>query len=105
MESDLFSSGQVFFRDEGPPRYEQLARWIQDAIGSERLHSGDRLVLVTDGVTEAENAEGEFFDNERLELAAKRGTMAEIFAAVSEFCGSTPLSDDCTVVEMTYSGE
>src|SRR5438132_13635285 len=69
------------------------------------LHSGDRLVLVTDGVTEAENAEGEFFDNERLEVAAKRGTMAEIFAAVSEFCGSTPLSDDCTVVEMTYSGE
>src|SRR2546425_1277227 len=69
------------------------------------LHAGDRLVLVTDGVTEAENAEGEFFDNERLEVAAKRGSMAEIFAAVSEFCGSTPLSDDCTVVEMTYSGE
>src|SRR5436190_2293459 len=69
------------------------------------LHAGDRLVLVTDGVTEAENAEGEFFDNERLEVAAKRGNMAEIFAAVSEFCGSTPLSDDCTVVEMTFSGE
>src|SRR5437762_5610226 len=69
------------------------------------LHAGDRLVLVTDGVTEAENAEGEFFDNERLEVAAKQGTMAKIFAAVSEFCGSTPLSDDCTVVEMTYSGE
>src|SRR6266699_650798 len=69
------------------------------------LHAGDRLVLVTDGVTEAENAEGEFFDNERLELAAKKGTMQDIFAAVSEFCGSTPLNDDCTVVEMTYSGE
>jgi phosphoserine phosphatase RsbU/P len=69
------------------------------------LHAGDRLVLVTDGVTEAENAEGEFFDNERLEVAAKQGSMAEIFAAVSEFCGSTPLSDDCTVVEMTFSGE
>src|SRR2546428_6624761 len=58
------------------------------------LHSGDRLVLVTDGVTEAENAEGEFFDNERLELAAKKGTKEDIFAAVSEFCGSTPLNDD-----------
>jgi serine phosphatase RsbU (regulator of sigma subunit) len=69
------------------------------------LHSGDRLVLVTDGVTEAENAEGEFFDNERLEIAAKKGTMQDIFAAVSEFCGNTPLSDDCTVVEMVYSGE
>ena len=69
------------------------------------LHAGDRLVLVTDGVTEAENAEGEFFDNERLEIAAKRGNMKDIFAAVSQFCGATPLSDDCTVVEMVYSGE
>ncbi len=68
------------------------------------LHAGDRLVLVTDGVTEAENAEGEFFDNERLEIAAKKGTMEDIFAAVSEFCGSTPLNDDCTVVEMVFSG-
>jgi len=68
------------------------------------LHSGDRLVLVTDGVTEAENAEGEFFDNERLEVAAKVGTMQAIFTAVSLFCGSTPLSDDCTVVEMVYTG-
>ena len=68
------------------------------------LHSGDRLVLVTDGVTEAENAEGEFFDNERLEAAARQGTMADIFKAVSDFCAGTPLSDDCTVVEMVYSG-
>lgn len=69
------------------------------------LHAGDRLVLVTDGVTEAENADGEFFDSERLEAAAKKGNMQDIFAAVSQFCGSTPLSDDCTVVEMVYSGE
>jgi serine phosphatase RsbU (regulator of sigma subunit) len=62
------------------------------------------LVLVTDGVTEAENAEGEFFDNERLEIAARQGSMHDVFAAVSEFCGSTPLSDDCTVVEMTFLG-
>ena len=68
------------------------------------LHPGDRLVLVTDGVTEAENAAGEFFDNERLEAAAKEGGMQEIFNAVSEFCGSTPLNDDCTVVEMVFSG-
>jgi serine phosphatase RsbU (regulator of sigma subunit) len=68
------------------------------------LHSGDRLVLVTDGVTEAENAAGEFFDNERLEAAAKQGGMQEIFNAVTEFCGSTPFNDDCTIIEMVYSG-
>lgn len=69
------------------------------------LHNGDRLVLVTDGVTEAENSEGEFFDNERLEIAAKEGNLKDILAAVSKFCGDTPLSDDCTVVEMVYAGE
>jgi sigma-B regulation protein RsbU (phosphoserine phosphatase) len=69
------------------------------------MHSGDRLVLVTDGVTEAEDAQGEFFDNERLEAAAKKGSMKDIFDAVSQFCAGTPLSDDCTVVEMVYIGE
>jgi len=69
------------------------------------LHAGDRLVLVTDGVTEAENPEGEFFDNERLEAAAKKGSMKDIFEAVSQFCAGNPLSDDCTVVELSYSGE
>jgi serine phosphatase RsbU (regulator of sigma subunit) len=69
------------------------------------LHAGDRLVLVTDGVTEAENARGDFFDNERLEnVAAKSTTLEDIFSAVANFCGGTPLSDDCTVVELVYTG-
>ena len=69
------------------------------------LHAGDRLILVTDGVTEAENASGEFFDNERLEsVAAKGQNLEEIFAAVNAFCAGTPLSDDCTVVEVRYAG-
>ena len=69
------------------------------------MHPGDRLVLVTDGVTEAENARGDFFDNERLEaVAAKSGTLEDIFSAVANFCGGTPLSDDCTVVELVYTG-
>ena len=69
------------------------------------LHPGDRLVLVSDGVTEAEDPSGEFFDNERLEAAAKKGSMKDIFEAVSQFCAGNPLSDDCTVVELRYSGE
>src|SRR3989475_1548949 len=69
------------------------------------MHPGDRLILVTDGVTEAENARGDFFDNERLEtVAGKSGTLEDIFSAVANFCGGTPLSDDCTVVELLYTG-
>jgi serine phosphatase RsbU (regulator of sigma subunit) len=69
------------------------------------LRPGDRLILVTDGVTEAENETGEFFDNPRLETAAAEGTnLEDIFAAVSTFCQGTPLGDDCTVVELVYTG-
>lgn len=69
-----------------------------------QLNSGDRFILVTDGVTEAENAAGDFFEDSRLEaVAAKTPTLEGIFAAVSEFCGGNPLGDDCTVVELMYS--
>ena len=69
------------------------------------LHTGDRLILVTDGVTEAENARGDFFDNERLEtVAGKSETLEDIFSAVAKFCGGRPLNDDCTVVELVYTG-
>jgi phosphoserine phosphatase RsbU/P len=70
-----------------------------------QLKPGDRFILVTDGVTEAENAQGDFFDNERLEqVAAKSPTLEDIFDAVSVFCAGTPLGDDCTVVEIQYTG-
>ncbi len=81
---------------------------IADAVyESDRayLHPGDRLVLVTDGVTEAENPSGDFFDNERLEaVAARSQSLEDIFAAVTEFCSGQPLNDDCTVVELLYTG-
>jgi len=68
------------------------------------LKAGDRLILVTDGVTEAENARGDFFEDSRLEQAAKGGGLEDIFNAISVFCAGAPLNDDCTVVEMVYTG-
>ena len=65
---------------------------------------GDRIILVTDGVTEAENARGDMFESERLEaVAGTSSSMDDILAAVADFCGGTPLNDDCTVVELVYS--
>ena len=70
-----------------------------------QMRPGDRLILVTDGVTEAENARGDMFDSERLErVAGKSRSMEDIFTAVADFCGGTPLNDDCTVVELAYTG-
>jgi len=68
-----------------------------------QLKPGDRLVVVTDGVTEAEDAEGEFFGTDRLETCCPTG-MDGIVNAVGAFRGSTPLSDDCTVTEIIYRG-
>jgi sigma-B regulation protein RsbU (phosphoserine phosphatase) len=70
-----------------------------------QMKTGDRLILVTDGVTEAENAKGDMFDTERLEAVAGKSTSIEdIFTAVASFCGGTPLNDDCTVFELVYTG-
>ncbi len=68
-----------------------------------QLKPGDRLLLVTDGVTEAEDAEGEFFGNDRLEACCRDG-FAAIEQAVNDFRGETPLTDDCTITEMIYRG-
>ena len=70
-----------------------------------KLESGDRLVLVTDGVTEAEDPDHDFFGDERLEEAAAAGASFEgFFTAVQEFCKGHPFSDDVTIVELTYRG-
>ncbi len=68
-----------------------------------QLKPGDRLLLVTDGVTEAEDAHGEFFGSDRLEDCCRDG-FAAIEQAVTEFRGATPLTDDCTITEMIYRG-
>jgi phosphoserine phosphatase RsbU/P len=90
-----------------PPHGNVPVGLLSDATfesSSCQMKSGDRFILVTDGVTEAENAMGEFFDDSRLEVAAARSHNLEgIFAAVSEFCAGNPLSDDCTVVEVCYT--
>jgi ferric-dicitrate binding protein FerR (iron transport regulator) len=45
------------------------------------------------------------FEDSRLEaVAAKGATLENIFEAVANFCGGTPLNDDCTVVELVYTG-
>jgi phosphoserine phosphatase RsbU/P len=69
-----------------------------------QLNSGDRFILVTDGVTEAENAMGDFFEDWRLEkAAASTSSFRGILSAVAEFCAGNPFSDDCTVVELVYT--
>lgn len=69
-----------------------------------KLDPGCRVFLVSDGVTEAENAAGEMFGDERLDAGAQRCTLQQLAESVRAFCGETPLHDDCTIVELLYRG-
>ncbi len=69
-----------------------------------KLQSGDRLILISDGVTEAANAADEFFGDERLEsAAASEHSFETIMAEMSKFCGDTPNNDDCTVLQLKFT--
>lgn len=72
--------------------------------GCADLGEGDRLILFTDGVTEAPNHEGEEFGEARLLRVLEEGralSAAElqdrVFAAVAEFSGA-PWTDDATLL-------
>jgi sigma-B regulation protein RsbU (phosphoserine phosphatase) len=67
--------------------------------------AGAAVVLYSDGITEAENIEGEEFDNPRLETILREHLEASseflrdrIAAEVDEFTAGTPQKDDQTLV-------
>ncbi|MGA2181904.1 MAG: SpoIIE family protein phosphatase [Bryobacteraceae bacterium] len=77
----------------------------------ERLGPGDRVVLFSDGLSEAENAEGEFFDKAGLPLVIGEhlGSGCEelrsaLERAVVEFVASPLPADDVTIVVIEYAG-
>ena len=74
------------------------------------LEPGDTVVLFTDGVTEAMNAENEQFGIERLRevFAGNPPTDSEqanraVFEAVRDFAGDNPQSDDITCLTLRRS--
>lgn len=72
--------------------------------GRGKLAPGDRILLLSDGVTEAENADGDFFDS-KLEAAVRvpgESCVDGILVAVREHCCGVPLNDDCTLLELAY---
>lgn len=64
-----------------------------------RFDIGSRLCLVTDGITESDNAEGVEFGMEQIEANLQAAEPIEaILAAVHSFCGDREPQDDRTIV-------
>ena len=78
-------------------------------LAEEQLASGDKLLIYSDGVSEAQNSAGEFFGKKRLRavvMAHAAGRASEVHDAVQEavtaFTGGAPQSDDITVLVLEY---
>lgn len=62
----------------------------------------DRILLCSDGVTEATNSGGEEFGTARYEQAATatQNSFPAVLAALEDFCGNQPFNDDVSLVEI-----
>ncbi len=77
-----------------------------------RLEPGDKLVIYTDGITDARARDDRFFEEERLQDTVRRfatATGAELHAAilqaVTDFTGGAEQADDVTLVVVEYQPE
>jgi serine phosphatase RsbU (regulator of sigma subunit)/pSer/pThr/pTyr-binding forkhead associated (FHA) protein len=88
-----------------------LMETAEFAVAEERLAPGDKVVIYTDGVTEAQNSAGEFFGRRRLrEIVTARAADPcqalhdAIQQAVTEFTEGAAQSDDITLVVLEFGG-
>lgn len=74
------------------------------SAGVVALQPGWRVILVSDGITEAEDARGEFFGDERLDSASLCADVSGLLQRMASFCANHPANDDCTIVQVVYRG-
>ncbi len=80
--------------------------------GQTKLERGDLLAILTDGVTEAENGQGEEYGEERLlklfqrpAQASAAAALKEIMSAVDAFVGAARQHDDITALILLLPAE
>lgn len=67
-----------------------------------QLTPGSRLLLVSDGFTEAEDPCGNFFGDNGLDRAVRCNGVGEMLDLVRSFSQGMPATDDCTLVDIEF---
>ncbi len=68
------------------------------------MQPGERVVIVTDGITEAEDRAGESFGDTAMPKAIEQGTgLPQLLELLRAFTAGAPLEDDCTALEVCYA--
>jgi len=82
---------------------------VEYSDGHEHLESGDSLTFYTDGVTEAENAAGDFYTEGRLQRVLEDTTempvapsVAEVLSQVRNFTDGVEQGDDITLLAVRF---
>ena len=67
-----------------------------------KMKTGDKLILFSDGVSEAANSNEEFFDEELIckSLEKTNADFLTIYNDLKSFAGNSPQNDDLTLVEI-----
>jgi serine phosphatase RsbU (regulator of sigma subunit) len=117
----LFADGQVEYMNCGHIQplliHSTGARWLEESnlivgllAGASytsahcTLQPGERILLATDGLVEAENSAGEAFGEEELSKTALQQDLNGILDTVARFQANNEPQDDCTLVEVQYKG-
>lgn len=93
---------QELVRTGIPIGVERSTRWGQSSV---TMQPGDLLILYTDGIPEAQNAEGEFYTAQALLDTIKKNLdrtaeamQSRILQSIEDFVGEAPQADDITLM-------
>lgn len=68
------------------------------------IHKGDRILIFTDGIMEAEDPSGATFGDEHFDFLTGQPCVEDILRRVSRFVKFTPQQDDWTLVQLRFDG-
>ena len=105
---------RVLDTDGGPPLcILDTFPYVTDTV---QLQPGDTLVLVSDGVTEAQDVEAQFYGLDRVlrllttmsqngaGVSSAAATCQELYDAIKRFASGAPPSDDLTIMTIRFTG-